>query len=223
MKFARKQGGFTLVEIAIVLVIIGLLLGGVLKGQELIENSRIKSVVNDMKGVSAAYYGYMDRYHAIPGDETNATMNARGWTGTAGGNANGVLNITVANTFANGGEEAALWRGLRASGLATGDPTVNGVAGLPRAGTGGLIGVTMAPYGLTGPSVCVSGLTTKQALGVDSTIDGTLPATNIGNSAGSARGATGAANPLAPTAAAPAGTAYNETTVTTNWTMCRSL
>ena len=51
----KAQSGFTLVEIAIVLVIIGLLLGGVLKGQEMIENARIKSIVNDMNGVSAAY------------------------------------------------------------------------------------------------------------------------------------------------------------------------
>ncbi len=43
----QRQHGFTLVEIAIVLVIIGLLLGGVLKGQEMIENARIKSVVGD--------------------------------------------------------------------------------------------------------------------------------------------------------------------------------
>ena len=75
-----KQSGFTLVEIAIVLVIIGLLLAGVLKGQELIENSKIKSIVNDMKAVQAAYNGYLDRYKAIPGDETLATAAARGWS-----------------------------------------------------------------------------------------------------------------------------------------------
>ena len=73
----RQQSGFTLVEIAIVLVIIGLLLGGVLKGQEMIENSRIKSVVADMRGVSAAFTGYFDRYRALPGDELNATAIAR--------------------------------------------------------------------------------------------------------------------------------------------------
>ncbi len=66
----RNQKGFTLVEIAIVLVIIGLLLGGVLKGQEMIESSRIKSVVGDLNGVSAAYNTYFDRFRAIPGDET---------------------------------------------------------------------------------------------------------------------------------------------------------
>ena len=58
----KSQSGFTLVEIAIVLVIIGLLLGGVLKGQEMIENAKIKNVINDLKGVSAAYYSYLDRF-----------------------------------------------------------------------------------------------------------------------------------------------------------------
>ena len=133
----RNQSGFTLVEIAIVLVIIGLLLGGVLKGQEMIENARIKSVVSDMNGISAAYNAYLDRYHAIPGDELPATMAGRGWPGTDGAVlANGVLAITPAQTFTNGGEQAGMWRALRASNLAAGDPTANGVAGLPRAGTG---------------------------------------------------------------------------------------
>jgi len=220
---SRKQAGFTLVEIAIVLVIIGLLLGGVLKGQEMIENARIKSVVGDMNGVSAAYNSYLDRYHAIPGDETAATLAARGWTGTAGGNGNGVLLITPAQTFTNGGEQAALWRSLRAAGMTAGDPTAPANAtGLPRAGTTGLIGVTVGVYGLTGNAVCVSNLSTRQATGVDTTIDGPLPATNIGNSVGLARGATGAAQ-LAPVVGAPAGTAYNETTVLTPWTMCRQM
>ncbi|MHB0986644.1 MAG: prepilin-type N-terminal cleavage/methylation domain-containing protein [Sulfuricella sp.] len=221
----KYQSGFTLVEIAIVLVIIGLLLGGVLKGQEMIENARIKSIVNDMNGVSAAYNSYMDRYHAIPGDETAAVMTARGWLGTAGAVGatanNGVLNVAPGAAFTNAGEQAALWRALRGSLLTTGDPAAPaGVAGLPRSGTGGLIGVATGVYGMPGPAVCVSGLTTKQAAGVDATIDGAGAANNTGN----ARGATSAANPLAPAAAAPgAATPYNETATVTTWTMCRTL
>ncbi|MBS0309421.1 MAG: prepilin-type N-terminal cleavage/methylation domain-containing protein [Proteobacteria bacterium] len=224
MKFKQHtQSGFTLVEIAIVLVIIGLLLGGVLKGQEMIENARVKSIVNDMNGVAAAYNAYIDRYRAIPGDEVAATYTGRGWAGTAVGNGNGVLGINAGQTFTNGGEQAALWRALRASGLAAGDPTAPATqAGLPRSGTGGLIGVTVAPYGLVGAAVCISGVTTKQATGVDTTIDGALPTTNIGNNIGTLRGATGAA-PLAPTAAVPGGAAYNETTVVTPWTLCRPI
>jgi prepilin-type N-terminal cleavage/methylation domain-containing protein len=64
----RTQRGFTLVEIAIVLVIIGLLLGGILKGQELITSARVRNVADQSSGVQAAYYGFVDRYRKIPGD-----------------------------------------------------------------------------------------------------------------------------------------------------------
>src|SRR5256885_676312 len=51
MESIRKQHGFTLVEIAIVLVIIGLLLGGILKGQEMITQAKIKNVIADFSGL----------------------------------------------------------------------------------------------------------------------------------------------------------------------------
>lgn len=224
MKYrSQHQSGFTLIEIAIVLVIIGLLLGGVLKGQEMIENSRIKSIVSDMRGVSTAFNGYFDRYHALPGDETAATVAARGWGALGGGNADGALTIAVGDTFVNANaEHAAMWQHLRAAGFLSGNPLTVGVAGLPRSSIGSLIGATITPYALQGPSVCVAGLSHKQASGVDVIVDGTLPATNIGNNVGDIRGAANAANPFAPTAAAPAAAAYNETAVTT-WTLCRRL
>src|SRR6476659_11453307 len=68
-RIMKQQRGFTLVEIAIVLVIIGLLLGGILKGQEMITQAKIKNVIADFSGISAAYHGYVDRYHKIPGDD----------------------------------------------------------------------------------------------------------------------------------------------------------
>ena len=229
-----RQAGFTLVEIAIVLVIIGLLLGGVLKGQELIENSKTKSIVNDMKAVQAAYNGYIDRYKSIPGDELNTTMTARGWPGPATGApaataGNGVLNITTAQTFTGGAaatEAAGFWRALRGSGLLAGDPTAVGAAALPRHAGGGLLGVTGDPlgvYGQSGTFVCASGLSTKQAAAIDTLVDGALPATNIGNDTGSLRGASNALNPLAPANVVAAPLAYNEVTTTTPWTVCMKI
>jgi len=230
-----RQSGFTLVEIAIVLVIVGLLLGGVLKGQEMIENAKTKSIVNDMTAIQAAYNGYIDRYKAIPGDEADTTMTARGWAGTAGAlattatTANGVLNVTLAQTFTSGAaatEAAAFWRALRGSGLLAGDATAVGVAALPRHAAGGLLGVTGAvTYAQSGTFICASGLSTKQAAAVDTLIDGALPATNIGNDTGSLRADTIAAgtNPLAPVATIPTGLAYDESTTTTPWTVCMKM
>src|SRR3990167_7123084 len=221
-----RQSGFTLVEIAIVLVIIGLLLGGVLKGQEMIENGKIKSVVGDMKAVQSAYHSYVDRYHAVPGDEAAAAMTARGWTGTAGATGtagDGVMVIPVASTFTNlaANDQPAVWRALRGAGLLSGDPAAAaGVASLPAHSAGGTIGVTAGPaYGLPGPVVCASGLSTKQAAGIDALLDGA----GAENNTGSLRGLQAAANPLAPAAAAAAAaTAYNETTAN-KWTVCMKI
>src|SRR5260370_8348307 len=80
------QPGFTLVEIAIVLVIIGLLLGGILKGQEMITQAKIKNVINDFNGITAAMNSYQDRYRAVPGDDINA---ATRWAAAIAGNGNG--------------------------------------------------------------------------------------------------------------------------------------
>ena len=84
MHLARKHKGFTLIEIAIVLVIIGLLLGGVLQGQQLIENSRVKQAVNSFNGIAAATFSYQDRYGRLPGDDPGATTRGAAWpTGAA--------------------------------------------------------------------------------------------------------------------------------------------
>ncbi|MCV6590745.1 MAG: prepilin-type N-terminal cleavage/methylation domain-containing protein, partial [Marinobacterium sp.] len=68
----KSQRGFTLVEIAIVMVIIGLLLGGALKGQEMIQNARVKNLIKFQQEFSAAYFFYQDMYRFLPGDDPGA-------------------------------------------------------------------------------------------------------------------------------------------------------
>jgi prepilin-type N-terminal cleavage/methylation domain-containing protein len=107
------QRGFTLVEIAIVLVIIGLLLGGILKGQEMITQAKIKNVIADISGVSAAMYGYQDRYRALPGDDKNATR----WANATPGNGDGV----VEGAYVGGAVESMnFWDHLRRAGFVSG-------------------------------------------------------------------------------------------------------
>ena len=67
----RSQAGFTLVELAIVMIIIGLLIGGVLKGQQLIVNAQITATVAQIKSIDAATTSFRDNYAGMAGDLIN--------------------------------------------------------------------------------------------------------------------------------------------------------
>ena len=114
---SRKQSGFTLVEIAIVLVIIGLLLGGILKGQELINSARVRNLADQATGIQAAYFGFIDRYRQVPGDmaaaNAIAAIDATIPAGV-GGNGDGQVNE---KSFA---EASALWVHLTRAGFLQG-------------------------------------------------------------------------------------------------------
>lgn len=176
LKSMKQQSGFTLIEIAIVLVIIGLLVGGVLQGQELIENSRVKQAVKDMNGTSAAIFAYQDRYSRLPGDDGNAaTLAARGasWNGITAGDADGNLEIGVNATFTGAGESGAFWQHLKASGFIAGNPVDTGVLALPTNPWGGKLGVTSAVMGggLAGNKVCLSQVPGTAAIAIDTELD----------------------------------------------------
>ena len=182
IKNMKKQKGFTLIEIAIVLVIIGLLVGGVLQGQELIENSRVKQAVKDMNGTAAAIFAYQDRYGRMPGDDGNAAaLAARGasWTSVGAGNANGRLEVATNAAFTGATESGAFWQHLKAAGFISGNPADAGLLSLPTNAWGGFMGVTTAAMGgnLTGTKVCLSQVPGSAAISIDNELDDGLGAT----------------------------------------------
>ena len=180
--FASKarQAGFTLVEIAIVLVIVGLLLAGVLKGQELIENSKIKSMAKDLDTMSAAVASYQDRYRGLPGDSATATTHTQnGWGATAffapaGAAANNNLIGNLAAFTVGANEETMAIVSLMYAGFITGNPAAGIPTTLvrpPHAG-GGALGITSGAFGFTGRNVvCLNNLTGKYAGALDRLLD----------------------------------------------------
>jgi prepilin-type N-terminal cleavage/methylation domain-containing protein len=208
-KKKASQAGFTLVEIAIVLVIIGLLLGGILKGQEMINQARIKNVINDFNGVVTAVNSYQDRYRALPGDDQNATAR---WTtqSPASGNGNGtVAGLYNANdTSGTGGappaaaESNLFWQHLRIAGFVPGVTTGTGSGTPPQNSASGMVGVETAVagtngQGFTGLIVCSSNIPDKVANAVDTQMDDSNAAT------GAVRGQLQAAPSPATSNAAP--------------------
>jgi prepilin-type N-terminal cleavage/methylation domain-containing protein len=141
MRAPRFQSAFSLVELSIVLVILGLLTGGILGGQSLIRAAELRSVSNEYARYIAASHTFRDKYFAIPGDFRDATRfwqrqtatgdcvsNSGAGTNSAGacdGNGDGIIEISPAAT--QSGEMFQYWRQLALAGLIEG--TYSGSAG----------------------------------------------------------------------------------------------
>lgn len=120
-----RQQGFTLVELAIVLVIVGLLIGGILKGQELIASTRMTSTASQIRAVEAATNNFFDTYGNMPGDLPNATGRLPNCATAASicifaGNGDGRIAVTPDAAYAAGTEGSAFFGHLAAADLISG-------------------------------------------------------------------------------------------------------
>lgn len=175
------QQGFTLIEIAIVLVIVGLLLGAVLKGQELIFNSKVKSSYNLSRELSAALYAYQDRYKSLPGDDANATTRFPSATpAVTNGNGDGFLNQVANWNCANvvSGDNCRFFHHLRQGGFISGSSGDN-----PQSALGAIVNVAQGNYfvsnATTSPVMAfyASSLTSKAGNALDLGFDDGNPST----------------------------------------------
>lgn len=119
-----NQRGFTVIETAIVLVIIGLLTGGILKGQQMIDNAKYKAWVKQIDGYKTAIYSFRDQYKYLPGDFPYATRKLPQIPDVTyyNGNGNGLIGSGgCPNVNTCEGAEAIIH--LMGAGLIQGDPT----------------------------------------------------------------------------------------------------
>lgn len=180
-----QQSGFTLVEIAIVLVIIGLLLGGILKGQELINSAKVKNLANDFRTIPTYIYGFQDKFKALPGDDANVVAHVAGTTkATTGGTVgNGVIEGHW-NSITATDESFLFWQHVRMANLAPGPTDPADATYRPTNALGGTIGIasnssaTAQIAGMTGTyQICSKGVLGKFAIQLDVQMDDGQPCT----------------------------------------------
>ncbi|MES2207853.1 MAG: prepilin-type N-terminal cleavage/methylation domain-containing protein [Pseudomonadota bacterium] len=182
--------GFTLIEIALVLTIISLLVGGILRGQALIRNTKIRTLYNQYKELVAAVTAYQERYHFLPGDDLQASSRfavpvGAGLPPITNGNGNGLIDdgdklgaggACTAGMTQN--ESCQALYHLRLAGIISGRDTVSPA----HAFGGGLIiskGSAMIKDWNTPTSICYLGLTAEVARDMESSYDDSIAGAGV--------------------------------------------
>ncbi|MGB9152738.1 MAG: prepilin-type N-terminal cleavage/methylation domain-containing protein [Alphaproteobacteria bacterium] len=204
----KRNAGFTLVELSIVLVIIGLIIGGVLTGRQIMENAEITNAVNAIQAYDAQFQTYVQNYGAMPGDDANAALRFPSSSLPTGFVSTSVLTGTF-DSQTNTDETRLTWAELRAAGL------VKQIGGTdqtlqPTNPFGGIYGIQNGAFGssgIVGNVICLSNVPADAAQAIDSRLDdGTSNAGSIQATLSTA--APGAANTAASTTGYVAGQTY---------------
>ncbi len=163
----QRQRGFTLVELAIVLVVIGLIIGGVLTAQQVIQNARITNTINAIQAYQSQFQTYQQNFNALPGDDSTAA-NRFPNAGVTSGDGSGTIQGNFDSTTATD-ESVLAWADLRAAGFvknqvpATGQPAnpFNGIYGFQN-GFNGVFTTTV---------LCLNNIPGAVAQAVDTRLD----------------------------------------------------
>jgi hypothetical protein len=177
----RREGGFTLAEFAIVLALLALLVGAIVLGRGLVEQSRMRALVNDFDGLGAAVSLYTERYGALPGDDPQAETR---WAGRA---RNGTGDLRISGAYeapppagdplsaltvdATGGESLNFWWHLRLAGLVVAPPRSVTQVAQPLNYYFGVVGVEWGVLGFPGLTLCTSNLPGDAAIAMDLRLD----------------------------------------------------
>lgn len=174
--------GFTLVEVTIVLVIVGLILGGVVKMQEMLVNTKVKRTQNDFADFSSVLFTYDTRYLRLPGDDDNADQHfaiyTDGINDPTPAEINGDNSGTIDGSWigAPNSETANVWKHLRAAGLIVGDGDDDTQ---PFNAYGGRIGVRDGSLQILGHVLIFGSIDQKIAKILEDKFDDGLPASGF--------------------------------------------
>jgi hypothetical protein len=177
------------VELAVVLVLIGLLLGVLLLGNGVLTQTRIRSIANDFEQLKVAVLTYEDRYRALPGDDARASGRwvGRAKDGTGDGRISGSYQapppagdpMATLTVDATGGESLNFWWHLRLAGLVDAPPPVITPVAQPLNAYAGVVGVEWAVLGLPRLVACTANLPGEIAIGVENRLDDGNPRTGL--------------------------------------------
>jgi prepilin-type N-terminal cleavage/methylation domain-containing protein len=228
---ARRERGFTLAEIATVLVLVGLLASMILLGDGMLTQARIRSIANSFEELRIAILAYQDRYGALPGDDARA---AGRWVDGAGVSRarNGLGNGEISGSYqaappagdpltnlvidSTQGESLNFWWHLRLAELIIAPPPVVTPVAQPLNYFSGVVGVEWGVLGFPRLAVCTANLPGDVAIGIDNRLDDGDPRRGL------IRGARQSANNQ-PIAAADATVTSYTAGDTDSYILCRRL
>ena len=159
------QAGFSLIEMAVVLLVMGVLMGGVMKGMDMVESAKYKKLVELNDTLEGALLAYQDKYRRLPGDDSKVAS-FLGLTSEDAGSGNGSLSGDFDDTDEDV-ESRKLWQHLRAADLINGAPTGDAAREIPQHAWSDSAGFESDRFGLSGLILCFKNLPGEWAQKLD--------------------------------------------------------